>query len=121
MTPRQQKAAAIARALRRDFGDDAVVINPLPLDPGQQLRIQILDSKRDAVIEKLCGWGWLPNYLQVHYRVTNQGLIPASIHEVKIEEERPIVPDARKIPVDAAERKKMDDEVKATMKALGRS
>jgi hypothetical protein len=122
MTPRQQKAAAIARALRRDFGDDvASVISALPLDSGQQLRIQVVDSNRDAVVGWLCERGWLPQYLQIHHRVSaaRYELIPASIYEVRIEEERPIIPDVRKIPVDAAERTKNDAEFEAMKKAMG--
>jgi hypothetical protein len=123
MTPRQQKAAAIARALRRDFGDDvASVISALPLDAGQQLRIQVVDSKRDAVVGWLCERAWLPSYLQIHHRVSaaRYELIPATIYEVRIEEERPIIPDVRKIPVDAAEKTKNDAEFEAMKKAMGR-
>jgi hypothetical protein len=120
MTPRQQKAAAISRALRRDFGEDAVVINSLPLQDDQQLRIQVIDSKRNAFIEKMCGWGWLPQYLHIHHRVstTNYSLVPASIFEVRIEEERPIIPD-RKIYGEVEERKKTAAEVEAVRKHLG--
>lgn len=122
MTPRQQKAAAISRRLRRDFGDDAQVINPMPLDASQQLRIQVIDAKRDAVLEMLFGLGWLPQFLQIHHRVSskNYGLIPASIYEIKIEEERPVIPD-RKIYGEVEERKKSDAEVRSVMKHLGRA
>ena len=121
MTPRQQKAAAIARALRRDFGEDAQVINSLPLDDAQQLRIQIIDTKRDAVVTALCEWGWHPQYLQIHHRVSsaNYGLVPAAIYEVRIEEERSPVHDDRKIRGDIAERRKSDAELDAMKRAMG--
>jgi hypothetical protein len=120
LSERQKKADAIARELRLAFGDDAAVINPMPLDPDQQLRIQVLDSKRDAFIEKMCGWGWLPAFYCVQYRVStgNYGLIPASVFEIKIEEERQPIPD-RKIYGEVAERKKTATEVEVVRKHLG--
>jgi hypothetical protein len=120
MTPRQEKADAIARGLRKNFGDDAVVINPLPLSSDQQMKIQIVDAKRDAVIRKLCNWGWIPAYLGVHYRVTTGGLVPASLFEVRIAEERQPIPDRRIHGEIADERKKNQAEVDAMRKHLGR-
>ena len=121
LSERQKKADDINRELRQAFGDDCVIINAMPLDPDQQLRIQVLDSKRDAFIEKMCEWRWIPSYVCVQYRVSTQGgygLIPASVFEVRIEHERQPVPD-RKIYGEVAERKKTADEVEAVRKHLG--
>jgi hypothetical protein len=122
MTSRQQKAAAISRALRRDFGDDAAVISNMPLMPDQQLRIRVVDAKRDAVVTKLCEWGWHPQYLQFHmHSSTRNGysLIPAAIYEVRIEEERQPIPD-RKIRGEVEEKpQKSEFETEAVRRYLG--
>jgi hypothetical protein len=122
MTPRQAKAAAISRALRRDFGVDAQVTSALPLDPGLQLRVQVIDARRNEVVEWLCERGWLPSHICVQWRTATNPyrLIPAAVYEVRIEEERPVIPD-RKIYREEVveERKKTDAEVAAMRRHLG--
>jgi hypothetical protein len=50
LTERQKTAQAIAAELHR-LG--AAVICLLPLPPDQQMRFQVLDTDRDAVLEKV--------------------------------------------------------------------
>jgi hypothetical protein len=124
MTPRQAQADAIHRALRKHFRHDEVSVeNVLPLRDDEQLKIKVVDHKRNEFIERMCGWShhWIPSYYCVSWRTSaiGYGLIPAAIFEVKLERERPRVPDVRKIPVDVTEKKKSPDEEIEMRKVLG--
>jgi hypothetical protein len=87
------------------------------------LKIKVVDHKRNEFIERMCGWShhWIPSYYCVSWRTSaiGYGLIPAAIFEVKLERERPRVPDVRKIPVDVTEKKKSPDEEIEMRKVLG--
>jgi hypothetical protein len=117
LSKRQETAAAICAELHK-LG--VAIINPMPLSDDQHLRYHVIDSQRDAILEKLCGWGWHPQYLQPLPRVCPQpyGLVPASIYEIRIEHERQPIPD-RKIYGEVAERKKTEAEIQGVKKYLG--
>jgi hypothetical protein len=117
MNKRQQQADFIAREIAR-MG--AWCINPMPLDDDAKLRFQVLDTDIDKVVRMLCESGFLPARLQVHYRVTTSGLVPATLFEIDIPHERQPIPD-RKIYGEVEERKKTASEVAAVMKHLGRA
>jgi hypothetical protein len=113
LTERQDKAKHLADELEKLGG--CWVITPLPLDPDTKgLRVQILSTDRDRVITALCEARWNPIYLQQNPRfTTNGGLVPGFLYEVEIPKERqPIVDDTPKIPSDAAELAKREEEKK---------
>jgi hypothetical protein len=124
LTLRQEKAQKLADELGRCRG--CWVVTPLPLDNDTRgLRVQILDSERDSVVEELCGSGRLPNLVSPFPRFTSAGLVPASMFEIEISKERQPVPDSPKIEsgmVELAERQaktRAAAELKAFRKAVG--
>jgi hypothetical protein len=95
LTDRQQQAQAIAAELHK-LG--VAVICALPLRSDQNLRFQVLDEQRGSVLEKVSLWGWFPVLCGTVPRFTTKGAVPASVYEIAIEQERPVVVDDRSIP-----------------------
>lgn len=94
LTERQQTAKALADELHK-LG--CWVVNPMPLSPDAQLRVQILDRDCVRVLEEVSGWGWSPAMCSAGIRFLPDGTAPiANIFEITIEADRqPIVPDRR--------------------------
>jgi hypothetical protein len=96
LSERQQKAEQLARELRKLEG--VWVSSPLPLDDSAKLRIQVLDSRKNEVIELVCGWGFIPAFCGPLPRVTYTGLLAASLFDIDLPRERtPIHQDDRTI------------------------
>jgi hypothetical protein len=95
LTERQLTAQAIAAELHK-LG--AAVICALPLRSDQNLRFQVLDEQRGSVLEKVSLWGWFPVLCSTVPRFTTKGALPASVYEIAIEQERPVVVDDRSVP-----------------------
>lgn len=118
LSDRQQKAQDLAREMGKMPG--VAVVNPMPLDDSARgLRVQILDTARDQVIETLCGWGWLPTFLQSHPRFCPGGLKAASLYEIVIERERAAVPDRPKIPREVTELAEREAKTRANAEIEG--
>ena len=115
LTPRQQKAAALAQEITRLGG---YVLSPPPLrDDEKELRIQILD-KDSHIVEAIKEWGWTPTYGGPHPRFTFTSLETASIYRIEIPHERqPVATD--RITGELAERKKSSYEVEQVKRYLG--
>lgn len=88
------------------------------MDDTAKLKVQILDSESDRVVTALCELGFLPARQGVHYRVTANGLVPASLYEIDLPRERQAIPD-RVIRGEIAERQKTQSEVDAVRRHLG--
>jgi hypothetical protein len=117
LSERQKTAAAIAGELHR-LG--AWVVSPLPLDDKQALRWVVLDTDREAVLEKVVGWGWSPILKNTVPRMTAKGPEPATTYEIDLPRPRQVVVDTRIIPrSEVVERKRTADEVAAVKKHLG--
>ena len=117
LSERQQTAAAIAGELHR-LG--AWVVSPMPLADNQSLRWQVLDTDREAILEKVSSWGWSAVLKCTVPRFTAGGPSPSSVYEIDLPRERQPVPvDTRTIRGEIAEQKKTADEVAALKKHLG--
>jgi hypothetical protein len=94
LTERQLTAQSLASELGK-IG--AWCISSLPLDASANLRFQVLDSERDAVLAKVMGvWGWNPRPCNFLPRVCLDGTMkPSTVYEIAIEKERPVVIDRR--------------------------
>src|SRR5262245_29922165 len=95
LTERQLTAQSIAAELHK-LG--AAVICLLPLSPGQNLRFQVLDTDREAILERVSLWGWSPTLCNSVPRFTPQGPQPASVYEIQIPADRQPVPQDRSVP-----------------------
>jgi hypothetical protein len=113
LTERQKKAQRLAAELGRCPGCWAV--SPMPLaDDARGVRFQLLDANRDEVISELCGAGWVPNLVSAFPRFTSAGLVPASMYEVDIPQERhPIVDNLPKVSTEMAEAARREEKRKA--------
>jgi hypothetical protein len=86
----------------------------------QEACAQVLDTERDSVIAELCEAGWIPTFVQEHPRFTpNKGLVPASLYEIAIEQDRQSVPDSPKVSGEIAKREKTLAEVEHMRRYLG--
>jgi hypothetical protein len=85
LSERQQQAQAIASELAK-LG--AWVTSALPLGYNAQLRFQVLDSDREAVLSKVAGWGWSPVLLGGVPRFTPAGALPSTIYQFDLPHER---------------------------------
>src|SRR5262245_61885747 len=103
LTERQKTAAAIAGELHR-LG--AWVVSPMPLADNQALPWQVLDSDREAVLEKVSSWGWSAALKNTVPRFTPRGPLPSSVYEIDLPRPRQAVVDTRTIRGEIAERKK---------------
>ena len=115
LTERQKTAQALARGIN---AMGAWVTSPLPLDDKARLRFQIIDSDRDRVIEKLSNWDWSPAFVDILPRITPQGMQAATLYEINLPPDTPVVVD-RIIRGELAERKKTSAEVEAVRRYLG--
>jgi hypothetical protein len=117
LSERQQQAQAIASELAK-LG--AWCISPMPLDDKQPLRWVVLDTDRDAVMERVLSWGWSPILKNTVPRMTAKGPEPATTYELDLPRPRVVVVDTRIIPrSEVVERKRTADEVAAVKKHLG--
>ena len=92
LTNRQQLARNLANELGRM--NNVWVTSPLPLDEQQKLRLQIVDTVRNEVIQILKDWGWEPQFVSILPRVCHTGLQAACLYEIDLPRERqPIVDD----------------------------
>ena len=92
---------------------------PLPLaDSAKGIRFQVLDSAREKVLERLSSWDWSPAYVGILPRITPKGMQAATLYEINLPPDTPIVVD-RTIRAEVAERKKTQAEVEAVRHYLG--
>src|SRR5262245_36382574 len=116
LSERQQ----LARNLANELGkmDGVWVTSPLPLDDNAKLRLQILDSERNHVVQAAKDWGWNPVCISVLPRVHSTGLIAACLYEIDLPRERQPIHDDR-IYGELAKPEKTDHERMAVLKYLG--
>jgi hypothetical protein len=119
LNERQQKAQELSREMAKMHG--VWIVSPLPLDDGAKLRFQVLDTRKNEVLQLLGDWEWKPMFCGFLPRVTFTGMQPACLYEIDLPRERPPVPDDRTIRNDItdAEREKAKAEVAAMRKHLG--
>src|SRR5262245_35276588 len=103
LTERQKTAQAIAAELHR-LG--AWVVSPMPLADNAALRWQVLDTDREAILEKVSSWGWSAALKNTVPRFTPRGPVPSSVYEIDLPRPRQAVVDTRIIPGEMAEQKK---------------
>jgi hypothetical protein len=115
LTERQQKAQALSREMAKMHG--VWIVSPLPLDDNAKLRFQVLDTRKNEVLQLLIDWEWKPVFCSFLPRVTFNGMEPAYLFEIDLPQERPPVPDDRTIRGDITDREKA--EVAAMRKHLG--
>jgi hypothetical protein len=99
-------------------GMDAHVLNPLPLQPGQQLRFQVLEQHCDSVLAQLAKEGWEPALLSTGLRFCPDGARPAKTYEIYLEGDRPFVAD-NKIYGEIAKPEKSNAEIEGIKRYLG--
>jgi hypothetical protein len=119
MNKRQERAEAITRELRR-LG--VATLNALPLSDDQNLRFQVLNTEREAILAKLGEWGWSVALKSQGPRFMLDGTTPmASVYEIDIPHDRPAVPTDRVNILHEApsERISSPAEVEAVKKHLG--
>src|SRR5262245_2521565 len=116
LTERQKTAQAIAAELHK-LG--AWVVSPMPLADNQALRWQVLDSDREAILEKVSSWGWSAALKCCVPRFTARGPLPSSVYENDLPRPRQPVVDTRTIRGEVAEHKKSAEELEAMRKHLG--
>ena len=117
LTERQKTAQALSHSIA---AMGAWVTSPLPLDDKANLRFQVMDTDRDAVISKLASWDWSPVPVSILPRITPRGMQAATLYEINLPPDTPAVVDDRMmIPGELAERKKTEAEVEAVRRYLG--
>ena len=121
LSERQQKAEQLARELGKL--DGVWVSSPLPLDDNAKLRVQILDSRKNEVLQLLSDWEWQPVFCGPLPRVTFRGMDAASLFDIDLPRERqPVIGDDRRIPTGelaSDKREKTPDEIVQIRKYLG--
>jgi hypothetical protein len=120
LSERQQKAEQLARELGKL--DGVWVSSPLPLDDNAKLRIQILDSRKNEVLQLLSDWEWQPVFCGPLPRVTFRGMDAASLYDIDLPRERQSVVNDRVIPGEVStpgERRKTPEEVLHMRRYLG--
>jgi hypothetical protein len=98
------------------------VSSPLPLADNAKLRVQILDSRKNEVLQLLSDWEWQPVFCGPLPRVTFRGMDAAGIYEIDLPRERTPIQDDRTIrPAELAsdKREKTPLEVVQMRKYLG--
>ena len=115
LSERQKTAQALSHSIN---AMGAWVVSPLPLDDKARLRFQVMDTDRDRVIEKLSSWDWSPAFVGILPRITPQGMQAATLYEINLPPDTPIVVD-RTIRAEVAERVKTASEIEAVKKYLG--
>ena len=91
LTERQQMAAALAREFDKLSG--VWVVSPLPLDNNRKLRVQILDSVRNSVIQTIRDWGHDLVCVSVQPRIVPGGPEAACVWEIDLPREQVPVQD----------------------------
>jgi hypothetical protein len=108
MTPRQLQSAALAHHIQNLGG---WVSSVMPLAADANLRFQILDKDRDAILEKLASWDWASVLVSSYPRICNGGWEAGSIYEISIPQERqPIVVERKLHGGEIAEKDKIERE-----------
>src|SRR5215470_17173716 len=90
LSPRQQTAEKLMCWLQ---GMGAFVTNPMPLDPGQQLRFDVLNPDRERVLTELRKQDWAPTTGVVHLRFHHDALVPCTTFEIALPLDQPMVQD----------------------------
>src|SRR5262245_41135751 len=90
LSPRQQTAEKLMRWLQ-NMG--AFVTNPMPLDPGQKLRFDVLNPDRERVLEELRKQDWTPITGVVRMRFYRDELVPCTSFEIALPSDQPVVQD----------------------------
>src|SRR5262245_39047958 len=91
-SPRQQTAEKLMRWLQ-NMG--AFVTNPMPLDPGQQLRFDVLNPDRERILEELRKQDWTPITGVVRMRFYRDELVPCTQFEIALPADQPVTQDRR--------------------------
>jgi hypothetical protein len=115
LSERQQKAQDLSRAI--NGMDGATVISPLPLHDDARLRIQVLDSHKDEVFQKLTEWGWDCVLVGTFPRVCFDGMKAANAYEIDLPKPRQPVFDNRIKGEIAGSKERYSAEAEATVKA----
>jgi hypothetical protein len=115
LTERQRTAESLAR---EPHLMGAWVTSPMPLDNAAKLRFQVLDTDRNAVVEKLSSWNWSPAFVSILPRVCPDGMKSASLYELDLPRENPICFDDT-IRGELATEEKFSAEYYGMRKAIG--
>ena len=91
LSERKQKAQQLSRELGKMNG--VWVVSPLPLDDSCKLRFQVLDTRKNEVLELLRSWEWKPEFCSILPRITHKGMEGACIYEIDLPRERQPVMD----------------------------
>jgi len=117
LSKRQQTAAALARELGEMAG--CWVTSPLPLDDGQRLRVQVLDTERIYFVQAVRDLGLgEPVFVSILPRVTFTGMLGACLYEIDLPRERQQIIDDR-IRGEIATKEKTPYEVEQVKRYLG--
>jgi len=119
LSNRQQLAKRLADELGKYEG--VWIINPMPLDSGKKLRVQILDSECNAILQMIRDWGHEPVFVSLSpQRVTYAGLQMAPVYEVDLPRDAATVPaDDRTIRGEIAKPERTSVELEGMRKYLG--
>ena len=118
LNKRQQIARAIAQELNNKFSD-CWVLNALPLDDGQRLRIQIMPPVNE-VVQFLRDVGHQPIFVSMLPRVMLNGSMPMTeIYEVDLPQERTCVPNDLIQGERSTGKKEVDAEMEGFRKYFG--
>src|SRR5262245_27870254 len=112
LSERQQTAERLMRWLQ---GMGAFVANPMPLDPGQSLRFDVLNEDREHVLTELRKQDWAPTTGVVHMRFHGNALVPCTTFEIALPSDQPAVQD-RTIRGEIASKKERHHEAEAFLK-----
>src|SRR5262245_15428607 len=119
LSNRQQLAKRLADELGKYEG--VWIVSPLPLDNTAKLRVQILDTECNAMLQIIRDWGWDPVFVSLSpQRVTYAGFQMAPVYEVDLPRDAAPVPaDDRTIRGEIAQPKKTDVEIEGMRRYLG--
>src|SRR5262245_20572282 len=113
LSERQQKAQALARELGSLEG--VWIVNPMPLPDHSKLRVQILDTVRNRVVQMLKDAGYEPQFVTILPRIHNvQFDVGAAVYEIDLPRERQPVPQG-----ELAKPETTDIEREGVLKYLG--
>ena len=90
LSPRQQTAEKLKHWLQK-MG--ALVTNPMPLNPGQQLRFDVLNPDREHVLEELRKQDWTLITGVVRMRFYRDELVPCTSFKIALPSDQPVVQD----------------------------
>lgn len=90
LTDRQRQAEAMRQQLN-NIGCN--VINIMPLSPHRHLQFQVLGDEREAMLQRLASWGWLPTLITSGPCFCLDGTARAAFtYELKVEADRQEIP-----------------------------